>query len=465
MVRTFETDWLASRPVFYNELNGKASYNVSDVIDFDNLEFHPDGFQNFLDFGYSVLEQTPIKHVKFLRHSSRLVLHDNGKFEIVRLEDPVDKWLGKTSHEDDAFQRLHQAVGEWEKSVQGEIILPTSGGYDSRLLNLLIQDKSRIRSFTYGGSENQAESFEVVHARKISEILGTRWEQIPLGDFHLYFDEWDKLFGVSTHAHGLYHIEFYRRIEPKVAGNNPFLSGIIGDAWAGSVKVPEIASSSDVLKLGYTHGLVADSRASLLRGERSMLENYYAANKERLASPLFRVVEAMRFKIILLSYLFTVPQSFGFAPWSPFLIPEIALTMLTLPAERRKNRIWQKEFFQRRGLDLESLNLPVSHQNNMNHQAMRRRPLCPLDETVLRQLIQPAYVKWINRHVGQQGKMWDTTWKILQTRGIRGVLYRLNVLQEQRLKAYYAYLTLKPIETVLRRRDSMLVEGSNDDRD
>jgi len=36
--------------------------------------------------------------------------------------------------------------------------------------------------------------------------------------------------------------------------------------------------------------------------------------------------------------------------------------------------------------------------------------------------------------------------------GIRGALYRMNKLQDTRLKAYYAYLTLKPIENLLKRR-------------
>ena len=61
----FKTDWLASNPIFYNEKLGKVSLNINDVIDFRNLEFHPEEFNNYLDFGYSILEQTPIKNVKF----------------------------------------------------------------------------------------------------------------------------------------------------------------------------------------------------------------------------------------------------------------------------------------------------------------------------------------------------------------------------------------------------------------
>ena len=389
MTQVYETDWLASRPIFYNERTGKVSYNINDVIDLADLEFDPEGFNNYLDFGYSVFEQTLIKHVKFLRHSSRLTIHDDGRLEVEYLDDPVEQWLGKTSHEDDVLDRLETTVRRWEESVEGDIIIPTSGGYDSRLLNFLIEDKSRIRSLTYGISENQAESYEVVYAKKLSEVLGTRWEQIELGDFHHYFDDWDRLFGVSTHAHGMYHIEFYRKILAKVGEGRPLLGGIIGDAWAGSVKMLKVNHSGELFILGYTHGLRADPGQSLLKDDGKLREGYFNKMHEKLLHPVRNVVEAMRFKIVLLSYLLIIPETSGFRPWSPFLDPSIALGMATLPPERRKDRLWQCEFFRKHGLDFEAMNLRASHQNTLDWQALRRIPVKPLDTHILRELIKP----------------------------------------------------------------------------
>ncbi|MGY6529569.1 MAG: TylF/MycF/NovP-related O-methyltransferase [Cyanobacterium sp.] len=430
--KIFETDWLASQPIFYNEKTGKVSHNINNVIDFVNFEFHPEGFNNYLDFGYSILEQTPIKDVKFLRHSCRLTFDEKGKIKIEYLEDIAETWIGKTSHEDDVLHLLHTAIRNWEKSVEGEIILPTSGGYDSRILTYFIENKSRIRSFTYGLSQNQSESFEVVHARKLSEIFGTKWEQIPLGYFHQYFDEWDKLFGISTHAHGMYHIEFYNQIMPKIAGGNPFLSGIIGDAWAGSVNIDNLYSPEDLQKLGYTHGLNSNSEYSNFKGKNSIIEYFYEQNIESLKIPSYRIIQAMRFKITLLSYLFIVPKQFGFKVWSPFLDPEIALSMLTLPPSRRKDRIWQRELFQKNGLDLESMNLQRSTQNNLNYQAMCKMPVKPLDVKLLAEVVNPQYVHSIN-----------------------------NYLQEKHLGAYCAYLTLKPIENAIKKRQELNMSQSS----
>lgn len=451
---TYETDWLGSRPVFYNEKTRQVSYNINDVIDFKHLEFDEEGFNNFLDCGYSVLEKTPIKNVKFLRHSSRLTVQENGDFFIEYLPDVVENWLDKVSDEKDVWERLKAEVETWENSVEGEIIVPTSGGYDSRLLNLLIQDKSRIRSFTYGLSTNQSQSYEVVHAQMIAKILGTQWEQIPLGNFHShhYFEEWDQEFGIATHAHGMYHIEFYQQIRPKVAGNNPFLSGIVGDAWSGHVSIPEINNPEAVKYLAYSHGLKANSCYSRYQNvSYSLLETYYQNHQEKLKFPIFRVVEMIRFKIVLLSYLFTIPRSFSFQPWSPFLIADIALSMLTLPPERKANRLWQREFFQKYGLDLESLKIPKTYLNNLNVQAWKQVPLPPLNVELLADYIEPDYVNQVNRQLLQPSLFRRILLDLQNVPKICGLLYRSGA-NNPHYQAYGAYLTLKPIEIALQKK-------------
>jgi hypothetical protein len=455
----FETDWLASQPIFYNEKTGWASHNINDVIDYANLELHPEGFNNYLDFGYSVLEQTPVKHVKLLRHSSRLWRDDQGGLSVEYLDDPVEQWMDYRLSEQDIIDLLRGRVRKWERSVEGEIVIPTSAGYDSRLLNWCSEDKSRIRSFTYGISENQAESYEVVYARQLSEILGTRWEQILLGDYHQYSDDWDRLFGVSTHAHGMYHFEFYQKMLPKVDGGNPFLSGIIGDAWAGSVNIPALERCVDVKRLGYTHGIQADSAQSVFRVEQSLLSGYWEIQKNQLEDSRFRVVEAMRFKLVLLCYLKIVPRVFGFQWWSPFFDIEVAMAMLNLPPERRRGRLWQKEFFQRQGLDLESMNLKATHQNTLDMQALRRMPVRPLDMNLLREVVRPKYLEAINRNLLSRPFTWTERAlnRLLRVRKVGGALRRLGFTAStsRQFEAYNAYMVLLPIENMLRKRSQI----------
>ena len=157
----------------------------------------------------------------------------------------------------------------------------------------------------------------------------------------------------------------------------------------------------------------------------------------------------MRLKIILLSYLFTVPMYFGFKPWSPFLQSEIALSMLTIPLKRRQRRIWQKEFFQRHKLDLENMGLKVDHSNVLDLQALLRNPLQPLDIGILREVVQPSYIEWINRNV-RNFLPQSILRKLLQIKIVGGAL-RLGFKNEV-WRAYNAYVVLKPIETLIRKR-------------
>jgi hypothetical protein len=130
------------------------------------------------------------------------------------------------------------------------------------------------------------------------------------------------------------------------------------------------------------------------------------------------------------------------------------MAMLNLPPERRKNRQWQKDFFRKQKVDIESLNLKVTMQNSLNSQALRSIPVEPLKPKVLREVIRPGYVKWINGQVRRVGPLWKWLWKqcLMRPRKV-GIPMRLLGLRDEQLKAYFAYLTLKPIELVIERRN------------
>lgn len=453
MSKLCQTDWLASRPIFYNEKTCKVSSNINDVIDFNDLEFHPEGFNNYLDYGYSVFEQTPVKNVKFLRHSSCLNQINENQLEVQYLDDISDKWHGVHSDEEEVISKIQLSVNQWESSFDGDIVVPTSGGYDSRLLNFLISDKSRIKTFTYGLSDIQSQSYEVVFAKNIAKSLGLSWEQIELGHFHQYFDQWHQYFGVSTHAHGMYHIEFYTKLFAKIDAQKRLLSGIFGDVWAGNTSYQVLETAQDLIKLGYTHGLNGDSSYSLLRSDFELRDLYWEKNKEKLNDNFYQTLALIRNKMILISYLLRVPEElFGCKVWSPFMNPDIALSMLNLPPHRRENRRWQSDFFRSHSLELESSNLKADFRNTLNHQAMQLNRLTPLKTSLLREVVQPQYVEWVNSKVMPLGRGLDFIRRGKQIPKIASLLRYMGV-QDQRLKAYQAYLTLKPVQELLIKRD------------
>jgi hypothetical protein len=453
----FETDWLGTEPVYYNETTGAVSHSINDVVDFADLEFDPEGFNGFLDRGYSAFGLTPVRHVKYLAPWSRLTLEDDGRLTIESIADEkglADRLEDQRS-EAEVIEILRGLVERWERSVEGDIVVPTSGGYDSRLLNLMIGDKSRIRSFTFGVSDRQHDSSEVAKARLLAERLGTRWERVPIGYFNLYIEDWDRIFGACMHAHGMYHLEFFTHVLARVGAGRPVLSGWDIDVFSGQDKTaaPPLRRPSDVETLIWRRFCHGDSSQSLLEQTHDVRDAYFEDKRELLASRRMRTVEAVRFRTLWLHFLKRLPEHLGLPTYCPGNDFELATAMLSLPLERRRDRRWVADFFVSQGQSLWQAGGTSSYW--INYYALRHVPPRPLDERLLGEVVKPEYVRWANANVSWKG-LWSEGLERLQ--GVHGLRrgahwVRDRGLGNRRTEAYFAYLTLWPIESLLRRRD------------
>jgi hypothetical protein len=439
-----ENDWLGSIPVFYNEKEQIVS--TLSLYCLKNKAIHPEGLSNFSEFGYSVFEQTPFMDVKFMRFYSRLIISEND-LKIEYKNDPIlqDISLNRHTSEKETLNLIKNYLSQTELKIDGDIILPTSGGYDSRLLNYFVSDKSRIRSFTYGISKNQSQSFEVVHAKKISEILGTKWQQIELKEYHKYIDDWFKLYGFSTHLHGMYHIEFYKNILKNNEFKNPsFLSGIFGDIWAGSISYNKINNYNELINLGYTHGLNLDLKY-LKTKENDIKKRFWMQNSKCLNNDKIKTIFTIRLKLMLISYLTQIPEYFGFPVWTPFLNYDIAIAMLNLPQDRRKNRIWQRDFFKNVGLNLEDMNLIAKKSNKLDYEIAKNAIFEQIDINAIGNYINESRLIKINHNLTDLGKFERVKNEVLFIPKLGGLCRKVG-LKNEYLKALYEYYVIKAIE-------------------
>jgi hypothetical protein len=445
------TDWLNSQPLFFNTQTCKASTNVNDVIVRSRIEFDTAGLTDYLDFGYSVFGHTPVRHVRFLPPCTELWLTSEGKLRTQPTPDPVDAWMGRTTHPADIIEQFRHLVQTWARSEPGRIVLPLSGGFDSRWLAWTLARESGVHAYSYGFSHRQSDCFEVRYAQRVCQILSIPWERVELGGFHQFVDDWSNLFGVSTHTHGMYQIEFFRKLLTPDTTPGRVISGIVGDAFAGSYVGRSVSGPHDLLKIGYSHGLHADS--SRLRGGASYVhrEDFWHRYRSQLNSLFFQTATMVRMKMILLCYLLKVPSSLGFDVWSPFTDPSISLGMLALPQEQRANRLWQRRLFESEGLLVEREGMRVMKSNCLNLLAMRTFPLRPLDVTLLEELFDTDYVEWINREMARSGCFRTIAEHLRYRLDLAEHINRFG-LRDRKLQAYYAYLTLKPIEDLLRDR-------------
>ena len=443
-----ENDWLGSIPIFYN-------YKEQIVSTLSNLclrdkSIDEEGLSNFCEFGYSVFEQTMLKDVKFMRHYSKLIVSDN--IEIEYKDDPVlDKaFLEHTSTEDEAIDLMQEYISSIESKIDGDIVLPTSGGYDSRILNYFIKNKSRIRAFTYGISADQSKSHEVVYAKKISEIYDTKWEQIELREYHKYMDKWTEIYGFSTHLHGMYHIEFYKNIAKKYDySNSSFLSGIFGDIWAGSIKYKDINSYQDIINLGYTHGMNLDLKYLNLSMNDKMKKEYFNNYGKYLKNDKIKSIFTIRMKLMLISYLTQIPEYFGMPVWTPFLNFETVKATLNISDDRRKNRVWQKDFFVKVGLNLEDMNLKSVKSNKLDYEVAKNAKLEKIDIELMKKYVDEVRLIEINKILSSLSIVEKIKNQLLYIRKVGGLL-RLFGFKNEFLDALYEYYVIKTIEKGLK---------------
>jgi asparagine synthetase B (glutamine-hydrolysing) len=263
----FETDWLGSRPVYYNELTGTAGRDVNDVIAFADVEIDGEGLAVYLAAGYSVFGHTPVRGVRFLPANARLWRDDDGSLRVEELPLDLEERLAQRRGEDEIIEMLRARVRAAESAARGDIVIPTSGGYDSRLLNLMVAAPARVRSFTFGATPRQWDSLEVARARALALKLGVRWERVHLGPFHSYLDAWDDVFGPAVHAHGMYQMEFYRRMADRTSGGELLLSGLGGDWFEGQgdwMIADPVRGPGDLHQLILTKRMHADPGAALI---------------------------------------------------------------------------------------------------------------------------------------------------------------------------------------------------------
>ena len=445
---TIENDWLGSIPVFYNSKENIVSTLSNFCLKDKTID--NDGLSNFCEFGYSVFEQTIFKEVKFMRYYSKLIISDT--IDIEYKDDLVldTSFIEKPSNEDDAIGLMQEYISNIEDKINGDIVLPTSGGYDSRILNYFVKDKSRIRSFTYGISKDQSQSDEVIHAKKISEIYDTKWEQIELKKFHGYIDKWVEVYGFSTHLHGMYHIEFYTKILEKCGTSKPsFLSGIIGDAWAELDKFKDIEKYQDIINLGYTHGMSLDLKYLTKSSKDKLKKQFFEKHKKYLVNDKIKSVFAMRTKLMLISYLTQIPEYFGMPVWTPFLNFDIVKSTLNISDEKRKNRIWERDFFKKVGLNLEGMNLKSTKSNKLDYEIAQHAKLEKIDVEIMKNYIDVKRLLEINKTLSSITAFEKIRNLLLYTPKIGGALKRLG-FKHKYLKALYDYYVIKAIEKGLK---------------
>lgn len=411
-VSTYQSDWINSRPIYYNVRTKTVGFEMYDVIDWNNFEFDNEGLYNYLVFGYQVFEQTPVKDVKLLRHSSELkqYIDEKGewKLQIVELPDPIDAYVGVRTSEEDALSCLESHVSNFEKEATQQhpnkrFLLPLSGGYDSRLLAFLIRDRSRIDAVTYDISLSERYSFEVIQAREVCKRLHIHWNQVFLDQYWNADYVWKNFqtFCLEMPIHASYHFELYEKIKQTKGKEYIVLSGSVGDWWSGE-KVP-LGVPKDHLNfdsLFFNHGISIPPEFIEITTDHAMKREYFEKNIRRLTEDnVYKIVFARRGRINLASYIYRTAAHY-FDTYTPFYDLNVAMSQLHLPLDKRVNRKWLQDFFRKNNLDIEHdfRKKPMSKDNVLDVKTMYYTLTSHdlLTPEYFKGIVNTRRVQWIN---------------------------------------------------------------------
>ena len=428
-----ENDFLGSIPIYYN-LNEEIISTLPKVCNLNN-EISEEGLKTFLNTGFSVFGKTIFKDTEFLRYFSKIIVRDG--FKISSKKDPFDKLdLKKIEDPNISLNLIKKAISNVENQTNEKIVIPTSGGYDSRLLNIMVDDKKRIEAYSYGISKQPKKSREAVYAKKITSILNIKWDLIEIKNISSHIKMWNKIFGFSTHLHGMYHIDFYLKILNKIKGSRVLLSGIVGDLWAGSISFnKEIFNLSDIT---YSHQ-VKYSKSKAIKITDLNISKYKTSKPE--------IVALIRNKLILLNYLITIPEYLGIPSYSPFLNFEIIKSMISIDFKLKRKRKWQQDFFKKNNLFIEDLNLKSTKSNYLDYLSIIKDPYEKINIKLVNHLFNEKVLININDTICEKKfKYWDLfICKIFNSAYIGSVFRKLGLKSNIHL-LYYDYLVIKSIE-------------------
>jgi len=243
-------DRVRSVPLFYGEkdkvlyLSDDAEWVRKKMEDWEQekiaeIEFLLTGYVTGCDTLYPNVKQLQAGEALIAEQSGEdLVLHTRRYYSFVSGLKFSDDQDGLIEEYDRVITRCMERLIEWADGRT--IVVPLSGGYDSRLIALMIKrlGYENVISFTYG----QPGNLESKISREIADQLGFQWEFVPYSNElwrkWFYSPEREAYYRMAHNCASLPHIQDWPaiwdlKIKGKLPDNSIFVPGHNGGFLAG----------------------------------------------------------------------------------------------------------------------------------------------------------------------------------------------------------------------------------------
>lgn len=253
------SDKMRGFPLFYCYDNGIFHVFDSEEELVDNISYPRlciDNIPYFLSCGYLYGGETLIENC-FLVPPASLVSFSKGKLSVVRYDSRrFTKKLADNNYNDNCYSIVSRMAERLKAFARGrQIVIPLSGGYDSRLLACMcrIFGLDNVVCYTYGADDSN----EVRVAGKVCESLNLKLYKIGISK-----EKWDNIFSTDIvkkylayggNLNAVAHLQDFFAIyelnkNNLVESNAIFVPGHSGDLLGGSHFLSETNSSNLVKK-------------------------------------------------------------------------------------------------------------------------------------------------------------------------------------------------------------------------
>ena len=350
----FQSDWLGSFPCYYDETSMEVASHWG-MLDLDSREMDPVGSYTLKRYSFIPTSRTLKVGVNRLLACQTLVWRSR-QIEC-RLGDLTIKKEAPVQTDEIVDRIVARLVQDDVR--ENEVIVPLSGGYDSRFLASIV--KNRIgccfKSFTYSLLGPRGDCFESKVSKVVAQKLNSPWRSFDLTGYARYEQSIIDWSGGFSHVNGDYYEMFAQQVLNKMSasslGSHPLIiSGIVGDLWCGKIMIqyhPDIQGKNVLLSHGistYEWLTNADEHGVSKHAE----EELNAFFRERVHSDETILLELVRAKVPLLSFLCYSFERRGVRCAAPFLDKSVVQSVLSLEPEEKRHRKWQTAYFNKHGL-------------------------------------------------------------------------------------------------------------------
>lgn len=259
-------DITRSFPIFYAK--NKKEYFFSDDIYFlqtqlETIEFDPFSEIELKASNHVYGTKTLVKNV-YQTQSSEYLIFDNNelKEQTFYYNYSIKKESNSSLVElkEEAISSIENSFKRLVKSLdQKTIVIPLSGGFDSRLIATMLKkhQHKNVICYTYG----RKDSFEIKNSKRTATALGFKWYFIEynaaLIDNYLHSDDFKEFSKFSGKLSSMPNLQEYFAVkylteQQLIPTNAVFISGYAGDLLGGSqyLKViPKKLKHNDIVDL------------------------------------------------------------------------------------------------------------------------------------------------------------------------------------------------------------------------